>query len=200
MAGCGSGSGNGEDASTSGGKGRYVEENWGDPLESQDDNSYSYIQTMKQLSDGTIRAIVSDSSDRGFSVKDSTDGGKTWGDASMDLSALDQLNLGDDNTDDDGNGDYAYVANMTIDADGDLAFVYTQTHSETKDNVTSVDSTVKYYLLTKDGKLREPWRFRISRRSSIMNMIHLRMRPVRRPMILLIPVFPLNLRQRMTAL
>jgi len=156
LAGCsGSGSGNGEDASTSGGKGRYVEENWGDPLESQDDNSYSYIQTMKQLSDGTIRAIVSDSSDRGFSVKDSTDGGKTWGDASMDLSALDQLNLGDDNTDDDGNGDYAYVANMTIDADGDLAFVYTQTHSETKDNVTSVDSTVKYYLLTKDGKLSE---------------------------------------------
>ena len=127
LAGCsGSGSGNGEDASTSGGKGRYVEENWGDPLESQDDNSYSYIQTMKQLSDGTIRAIVSDSSDRGFSVKDSTDGGKTWGDASMDLSALDQLNLGDDNTDDDGNGDYAYVGNMTIDADGDLAFVYTQ--------------------------------------------------------------------------
>ena len=156
LAGCsGSGSGNGEDASTSGGKGRYVEENWGDPLESQDDNSYSYIQTMKQLSDGTIRAIVSDSSDRGFSVKDSTDGGKTWGDASMDLSALDQLNLGDDNTDDDGNGDYAYVGNMTIDADGDLAFVYTQTHSETKDNVTSVDSTVKYYLLTKDGKLSE---------------------------------------------
>ena len=154
LAGC-SGSGNGEDASTSGGKGRYVEENWGDPLESQDDNSYSYIQTMKQLSDGTIRAIVSDSSDRGFSVKDSTDGGKTWGDASMDLSALDQLNLGDDNTDDDGNGDYAYVGNMTIDADGDLAFVYTQTHSETKDNVTSVDSTVKYYLLTKDGKLSE---------------------------------------------
>ena len=44
---------------------------------------------------------------------------------------------------------------MTIDADGDLAFVYTQTHSETKDNVTSVDSTVKYYLLTKDGKLSE---------------------------------------------
>lgn len=156
LAGCsGSGSGNGEDASTSGGKGRYVEENWGDPLESQDDNSYSYIQTMKQLSDGTIRAIVSDSSDRGFSVKDSTDGGKTWGDASMDLSALDQLNLGDDNTDDDGNGDYAYVGSMTIDADGDLAFVYTQTHSETKDNVTSVDSTVKYYLLTKDGKLSE---------------------------------------------
>ena len=154
LAGC-SGSGNGEDASTSGGKGRYVEENWGDPLESQDDNSYSYIQTMKQLSDGTIRAIVSDSSDRGFSVKDSTDGGKTWGDASMDLSALDQLNLGDDNTDDDGNGDYAYVGNMTIDADGDLAFVYTQSHSETKDNVTSVDSTVKYYLLTKDGKLSE---------------------------------------------
>ena len=64
LAGCsGSGSGNGEDVSTSGGKGRYVEENWGDPLESQDDNSYSYIQTMKQLSDGTIRAIVSDSSD-----------------------------------------------------------------------------------------------------------------------------------------
>ena len=156
LAGCsGSGSGNGEDASTSGGKGRYVEENWGDPLESQDDNNYSYIQTMKQLSDGTIRAIVSDSSDRGFSVKDSTDGGKTWGDASMDLSALDQLNLGDDNTDDDGNGDYAYVGNMTIDADGDLAFVYTQSHSETKDNVTSVDSTVKYYLLTKDGKLSE---------------------------------------------
>ena len=156
LAGCsGSGSGNGEDASTSGGKGRYVEENWGDPLESQDDNNYSYIQTMMQLSDGTIRAIVSDSSDRGFSVKDSTDGGKTWGDASMDLSALDQLNLGDDNTDDDGNGDYAYVGNMTIDADGDLAFVYTQTHSETKDNVTSVDSTVKYYLLTKDGKLSE---------------------------------------------
>ena len=31
LAGC-SGSGNGEDASTSGGKGRYVEENWGDPL------------------------------------------------------------------------------------------------------------------------------------------------------------------------
>lgn len=156
LAGCsGSGSGNGEDASTSGGKGRYVEENWGDPLESQDDNSYSYIQTMKQLSDGTIRAIVSDSSDRGFSVKDSTDGGKTWGDASMDLSALDQLNLGDDNTDDDGNGDYAYVGSMTIDADGDLAFVYTQSHSETKDNVTSVDSTEKYYLLTKDGKLSE---------------------------------------------
>lgn len=156
LAGCsGGGSGNGEDASTSGGKGRYVEENWGDPLESQDDNSYSYIQTMKQLSDGTIRAIVSDSSDRGFSVKDSTDGGKTWGDASMDLSALDQLNLGDDNTDDDGNGDYAYVGSMTIDADGDLAFVYTQSHSETKDNVTSVDSTEKYYLLTKDGKLSE---------------------------------------------
>ena len=154
LAGC-SGSGNGEDASTSGGKGRYVEENWGDPLESQDDNSYSYIQTMKQLSDGTIRAIVSDSSDRGFSVKDSTDGGKTWGDASMDLSALDQLNLGDDNTDDDGNGDYAYVGSMTIDADGDLAFVYTQSRSETKDNVTSVDSTEKYYLLTKDGKLSE---------------------------------------------
>lgn len=44
---------------------------------------------------------------------------------------------------------------MTIDADGDLAFVYTQSHSETKDNVTSVDSTEKYYLLTKDGKLSE---------------------------------------------
>ena len=97
---------------------------------------------MKQLSDGTIRAIVSDSSDRGFSVKDSTDGGKTWGDASMDLSALEQLNLGDDNTEDDGNGDYAYVGSMTIDADGDLAFVYTQSHSETKDNVT-MDSTVE---------------------------------------------------------
>lgn len=54
------------------------------------------------------------------------------------FTALDQLNLGDDNTDDDGNGDYAYVGNMTIDADGDLAFVYTQSHSETKDNVTSV--------------------------------------------------------------
>ena len=155
LAGCsGGGSGNGEDASTSGGKGRYVEENWGNPLESQDDNNYSYIQTMKQLSDGTIRAIVSDSSDRGFSVKDSTDGGKTWGDASMDLSALDQLNLGDDNTDDDGNGDYAYVGNMTIDADGDLAFVYTDRLS-TKDNVSICDSTESYYLLTKDGKLSE---------------------------------------------
>ena len=111
LAGCsGSGSGNGEDASTSGGKGRYVEENWGDPLESQDDNSYSYIQTMKQLSDGTIRAIVSDSSDRGFSVKDSTDGGKTWGDASMDLSALDQLNLGDDNTDDEPSDQHGFCS------------------------------------------------------------------------------------------
>lgn len=69
--------------------------------------------------------LSSDSSDRGFSVKDSTDGGKTWGDASMDLSALDQLNLGDDNTDDDGNGDYAYVANMTIDAVASCFCLYT---------------------------------------------------------------------------
>ena len=155
LAGCGGGNGGSGSDTASGGKGRYVEENWGDTLESQDEDSYSYAQTMTLLSDGTIRAVVSDSSDRGFSVKDSTDGGKTWADSSMDLSALDQLKLGDTDTDENGNGDYGYTGNMTIDADGDLAFVYTQSHSETKGTVTSVDSTEKYYLLTKDGKLSE---------------------------------------------
>lgn len=155
LAGCGGGNGGSGSDTASGGKGRYVEENWGDTLESQDDDGYSYVQTMTQLSDGTIRAIVSDNSDRGFSVKDSTDGGKTWADSSMDLSALDELHLGSDNTDENGNGDYSYTGNMTVDADGDLAFVYTLSHSETKGTITSVDSTEKYYLLTKDGKLSE---------------------------------------------
>ena len=42
LAGCsGSGSGNGEDASTSGGTGRYVEDTGGDPLASPADHPYS---------------------------------------------------------------------------------------------------------------------------------------------------------------
>lgn len=95
-----------------GGKGRYVEENWGNPFSSGDDDS-SYVQSIAQLSDGTLRAVISDSSDKGFSIKDSTDGGKTWTDSSMDLSALDQLKISS-NTDDDGNGTYGYLGNISI--------------------------------------------------------------------------------------
>ena len=72
----------------------------------------------------------------------------------MDLSALDQLKISS-NTDDDGNGTYGYLGNISIDADGDIAFVYTSTTSSTKDNVSISDSTEGYYLLTKDGKLSE---------------------------------------------
>ena len=72
----------------------------------------------------------------------------------MDLSALAQLKISS-NTDDDGNGTYGYLGNISIDADGDIAFVYTSTTSSTKDNVSISDSTEGYYLLTKDGKLSE---------------------------------------------
>ncbi len=154
LAGCSGGSnGSGGSADASGGKGRYVEENWGNPFSSGDDDS-SYVQSVAQLSDGTLRAVISDSSDKGFSIKDSTDGGKTWTDSSMNLSALDQLKISS-STDDDGNGTYGYLGNISIDADGDIAFVYTSTTSSTKDNVSISDSTESYYLLTKDGKLSE---------------------------------------------
>ena len=154
LAGCSGGSnGGGGSADASSGKGRYVEENWGNPFSSGDDD-YSYVQSIAQMSDGTLRAVISDSSDRGFSIKDSTDGGKTWTDTSMDLSALDQLKLSSD-ADDDGNGTYNYLGNISIDADGDIAFVYTSTTSSTKDKVSINDSTESYYLLTKDGKLSE---------------------------------------------
>ena len=154
LAGCsGGGNGSGGSADASGGKGRYVEENWGNPFSSGDDD-HSYVQSVAQLSDGTLRAVISDSSDKGFSIKDSTDGGKTWTDSSMDLSALNQLKISS-NTDDDGNGTYGYLGNISIDADGDIAFVYTSTTSSTKDNVSISDSTESYYLLTKDGKLSE---------------------------------------------
>ena len=103
LAGCsGGGNGSGGSADASGGKGRYVEENWGNPFSSGDDD-HSYVQSVAQLSDGTLRAVISDSSDKGFSIKDSTDGGKTWTDSSMDFSALNQLKTSS-NTDDDGNG------------------------------------------------------------------------------------------------
>ncbi len=153
LAGCGGGGNGGSSTDASSGKGRYVEENWGNPF-APDDDGYSYVQSMTQLSDGTLRAVISDDSDRGFSIKDSTDGGKTWTDTSMDLSALDQLKLSSD-TDEDGNGAYGYLGNMSIDADGDIAFVYTSTTSSTKGTLNINDSTDTYYLLTKDGKLSE---------------------------------------------
>lgn len=152
LAGC-SGGGS-SDTNAVSGKGRYVEENWGDPFREGEDNSYSYVQSMTQLSDGTIRAIVNDDSDRGFSVMDSSDGGKTWADSGMNLSALDQLNIGDQ-TDENGNGDYGYASNFCLDTEGDMVFSYTTSHSEAKGTLTSVDSTEKYYLLTKDGTLSE---------------------------------------------
>ena len=155
LAGCSGGSnGGGGSADASGGKGRYVEENWGNPFSSGSDDDYSYVQSIAQMSDGTLRAVISDSSDRGFSIKDSTDGGKTWNDTSMDLSALDQLKLSS-NTDDNGNGTYSYIGNIAIDADGDIAFVYTSTTSSAKGTLSINDSTESYYLLTKDGKLSE---------------------------------------------
>lgn len=153
LAGCGGGSNGGSSTDASSGKGRYVEENLGDPF-SSDDDSYSYVQSIVQMADGTLRAVVSDSSDLGFSIKDSTDGGKTWTDSSMDLSALNQLNFSSD-TDEDGNGTYGYVGSMSLDTDGDVAFVYTSTTSSTKGTLNVNDSTDTYYLLTKDGKLSE---------------------------------------------
>ena len=146
LAGCsGSSGGSGNGAGTgTGEKGRYVEEDYGAPVTS-DDNGYAYIQTMRQLSDGTIRILTNDSSEQGFSLLDSVDGGKTWTASSMDLSALKSIiPANKENT-------YGYMNTVSLDEDGDMAFIYSVNVS----SETSSDSTSTYYLLTKDGKLTE---------------------------------------------
>lgn len=153
LAGCSGNSGSSGSSSSSGSsgeKGRYVEEEYGYPAGSSDDEySYAYIQSMTQLSDGTIRALINDSSELGFSIMDSSDGGKTWAVSSMDISALTDISKkNDENT-------YGYMNTVAIDKEGDMAFVYTVNISQMQGNMAINDSTSTYYLLTKDGKLSE---------------------------------------------
>lgn len=155
LAGCsGGGSNNGGSADASGGKGRYVEENWGNPFSSGEDD-YTYIQSIAEMADGTLRAVVSDDSDRGFSLKDSKDGGKTWSDADTDLSALDKLQLTSSDDSEDGSGTYGYIGNVSLDSEGDIAFVYSLNKYSTEGKTSVNDTTETYYLLSKDGKLSE---------------------------------------------
>ncbi len=73
---------------------------------------------------------------------------KTWTDSSMDLSALDQLKISSTQMMTE-MVLYGYLGNISIDVDGDIAFVYTSTTSSTKDNVSISDSTEGYYLAYK---------------------------------------------------
>ena len=74
---------------------------------------------------------------------------KTWTDSSMDLSALDQLKISIPTQMMTEMVLYGYLGNISIDADGDIAFVYTSTTSSTKDNVSISDLTEGYYLAYK---------------------------------------------------
>ncbi|MGN0203183.1 MAG: ABC transporter substrate-binding protein [Coprococcus sp.] len=151
LAGCSgnSGSNNNSTAGSSGEKGRYVEQDYGYPVSTDDEYGYAYIQTMTQLEDGTIRTLINDSSELGFSIMDSTDGGKTWTASSMDLSAISELKpANDENT-------YGYMNTAAMDEEGNLAFVYTVNVSRQEGNMSINDSTSTYYLLSKDGQLKE---------------------------------------------
>ena len=151
LAGCSGNSGddNSSTAGSPGGKGRYVEQDYGYPVSTDDEYSYAYIQTMTQLADGTIRTLINDSSDLGFSIMDSTDGGKTWTASSMDLSPISELKpANDENT-------YGYMNTAAMDKEGNLAFIYTVNVSHQEGSMSINDSTSTYYLLSKDGQLKE---------------------------------------------
>lgn len=147
LAGCSGGSAGKNPSNADGGKGRYVEQDYGSPV-AIDDNSYAYIQSISQLADGTIRAWVSDGSEMGFSIRDSADGGKTWADTTMNIAALQEMYKQDNKPD---NNSYVYIGQLAFDAEGDMVFEY----NVNVQTGNAHDMTTTYYSLTKDGKLAE---------------------------------------------
>lgn len=149
LAGCSGSGGSGENSSKggSGDKGRYVEQDYGWPISSDDENNGGWMQTIGLLSDGTIRALCSTWNESGNNYKalDSSDGGKTWAESGLDLSQLNKMTA-------DGNG---YINNIAMDGDGNLVFTFTDSESTSENGMVSVDNTTYYYFLSKDGQLTE---------------------------------------------
>ncbi len=155
LAGCSADFGNSDSSESE--TGGYVETDYGVPaLESEADNEdfYSYIEAMSLLSDGTIRVLMSDDSELGYSVLDSADGGQTWSEASLDITALESVIVDYDSTDET-EGKYGYLDQAAFDSEGDLFFTYYVSEWSIEGDREIDDSTTSYYLLTADGVLTE---------------------------------------------
>ncbi len=135
--------------------GTYVETDYGVPgLEEADEGNYISPAAMALLEDGTIRALVSDDSDAAYTIIDSKDGGATWEESEMDVSALSSVFVSDD-TEDASSGSYGYIYETAFDSAGDLFFVYAAYTYSISGNTQVSDGTISYYLLTTDGTLTE---------------------------------------------
>lgn len=149
LSGCSGGGGSDDKnpSGSSGEKGRYVESDYGWPKSTEED-SWSYMQDLEMLSDGSLRAMFSDNSELGFSLMDSADGGKTWTASDLDLSAIASLKP-------EGDDVYGNIYSSSMDKDGDLFFLHNISKNKIEGNMSITDETMAFYLLTKDGKLTE---------------------------------------------
>ncbi|MCD8231719.1 MAG: extracellular solute-binding protein [Clostridiales bacterium] len=154
MSGCSAGNA-GDSGSADAEGGTYVETDYGVPgLEGADTDSYLSPTALAVLEDGTVRAMVSDDSDIGYMIIDSKDGGATWEESEMDLSALSSVFVSDD-MEDESSGSYGYIYETAFDSAGDLFLVYAAYSYTTNGNTQISDGTISYYLLKTDGTLTE---------------------------------------------
>ncbi|MCD8151381.1 MAG: extracellular solute-binding protein [Clostridiales bacterium] len=158
LAGCSAEFGNTDSADSE--VGAYVETDYGVPAlegDAVDEASSGYIEAMTFLpEENLVRVLMSDDSDLGYSALDSADGGRTWTESALDISALESVIVKYDAADGDENsGKYGYLSYAAFDSEGDLFFTYVSSEWTMSGDTEIVDSTTSYYLLTADGVLTE---------------------------------------------